>query len=93
VSECPHENFAADVAVGRITDDGGRVHSFLAEVTVRCLDCGEPFHFLGLEAGLSFTRPTVDVAATTLHAPIAPGVAPLPARMRSEVPGRPEDAS
>lgn len=84
---CPHEAFAARVEVCRIADDNDprRVRSFIADVTVSCTTCGTPFHFVGADAGLSFTRPMVNFGATTLHAPIAPGEAPLPSRMRVEV--------
>jgi hypothetical protein len=83
---CAHDRFSANVDVHRLTDDSGRVRNFIAEVQVRCLDCGEPFHFVCPDIGLSFTRPTVNVGATTLHAPMAPGEAALPDRIRFEVP-------
>lgn len=88
MSDCEHTHFEATVAVNRLTDEGGVVRNFIAEITARCTDCGVPFHFLGADSGLSFTRPTVNVGATTLHAPIAPGVAPLPARIQYEAPPR-----
>jgi len=84
--DCGHERFSAHVGVQRLTDDGGRVRNFIAEVQVSCTDCGEPFHFLCADAGFSFTRPTVNVSATMLHAPIAPGEAGFPDRIRFEVP-------
>jgi hypothetical protein len=84
--DCTHERFSAHVGVHRLTDEVGRVRNFIAEVQVSCTDCGEPFHFLCPDAGLSFTRPTVNVGATTLHAPIAPGEAMLPDRIRFEMP-------
>jgi hypothetical protein len=83
---CEHERFSAHVGVQRLTDDSGRVRNFIAEVQVSCMDCGEPFHFLCRDIGLSFTRPTVNVGATMLHAPIAPGEAALPDHIRFEVP-------
>lgn len=70
---CPHEKFTADVSVHRLADASGVVRNYMADVTVRCADCGEPFRFLGPGTGLSFQRPCVDVPATTLHVPIAPG--------------------
>ncbi len=82
---CEHEEFDANVAVQRLGDDGV-VHSFIAEVSIRCARCGEPFHFVGPPAGISFKHPTVNVGATTLHAPIAPGVTALPQRIQVEVP-------
>jgi hypothetical protein len=83
---CAHERFSAHVGVQRLTDDSGRVRNFIAEVQVRCTECGEPFHFLCPDTGLSFTRPTVNVGATMLHAPIAPGQVALPDHIRFEVP-------
>jgi hypothetical protein len=86
---CAHERFSAHVSVQRLTDDVGRLRNFIAEVQVNCADCGEPFHFVCPDTGFSFTRPTVNVGATTLQAPIAPGEAALPDRIRFEMP-RPE---
>jgi hypothetical protein len=83
---CQHEDFAARVEVHRLTDDAGNVRNFVAEVTVRCVACDLPFHFVGPEAGYSFARPTVNIGATTLHAPIAPGESTvIPSRIRYEV--------
>ena len=83
---CAHPEFSADVGVARITDgDDGPVRNYVADITITCAACGLPFHFIGPTAGLSFTRPTVDVAGTTLHAPIAPGEAPIPRRLTFEV--------
>ena len=87
MTDCEHENFGAQVRVQRLTDDAGRVQNFVAEVTVSCAECGLPFHFVGPDAGFSFVRPTVNVGATTLHAPLAPGEGPMPARIRYELPG------
>jgi hypothetical protein len=84
--DCAHERFSADVGVQRLTDDSGRVRNFIAEVQVSCTDCGEPFDFLCPDTGFSFVRPTVNVGATMLHAPIAPGPAALPDHIRFEVP-------
>jgi hypothetical protein len=81
---CAHERFSADVKVARI-GDGDPIRNFVAEVSVRCDDCGLPFHFVGPDSGFSFRRPTVNVGATTLHAPTAPGEGPMPERIRYEV--------
>lgn len=85
--DCSHEDFAANVDVHRLCDDAGRVRTFLAEVSVRCAQCGLPFHFVGPNCGLSFTKPSVNVGATTLHAPISPGEGPLPGRIRYDLAG------
>lgn len=70
---CPHENYACVVTVGRLSEvDGGPITNYSAEVKVTCAECGEPFRFIGTPAGISSDFPTVDVAETTLFAPIAP---------------------
>lgn len=56
---CQHENFEASVDVGRITnEEGGDVCAFVAEVKVRCIDCGENFGFRGMAPGMSWGEPT-----------------------------------
>lgn len=84
--DCPHPDFAANIGVQRLTDDQGRVRNFVAEITVRCAVCNLPFHFVGPDAGFSFVRPTVNVGATMLHAPISPGEGGIPERIRFEMP-------
>lgn len=73
-NDCQHINFSAEVKVGRITDgDAGPVTNYVAEVSVKCAACGVPFHFVGVDSGFGFLKPTRDFVGTTLHAPIAPG--------------------
>lgn len=91
MTDCAHPDFVADVGVHRLTDDVGHVRNFVAEIKIRCSVCGSPFQFIGPPTGIAFRHPTVDVPATTLHAPIAPGertFADLPARMSFEAPPR-----
>lgn len=83
--KCQHEDFAAEVAVSRLGEGDDQIRNFIADISVKCRACGEPFHFVGVECGLSFMRPMGNVGATTLHAPIAPGEGPLPASMRVEL--------
>lgn len=87
--DCPHPDFAARVETHRLTDDAGRVRNYVAEIAISCAQCGEPFHFVGPPAGLSFYRPMVNVGATVLHAPIAPGRGPSPDGMRIEMGSKP----
>lgn len=67
-NDCKHERFHADVNVNRLLDTG----KFMAEIHIRCVECGEPFRFIGLPAGVHFEWPTVSIDETTLHAPIEP---------------------
>ncbi len=82
---CTHEVFEADVVVNRLLDDDGSVLNFVAEVRVRCGKDGKPFHFIGVDCGFAFARPTTNVGATLLQAPIKPGEGPIPDRIRFEV--------
>lgn len=52
MSACEHMNFDATVGVARMTDgEGGPVNGFMAEVRIKCRDCGVPMQFLGLQPG------------------------------------------
>ena len=68
MKDCCHEQFRADVKVARLEDSG----KFMAEIQVRCVQCDEPFRFVGLRAGVSFERPMVSIDELELHAPIEP---------------------
>lgn len=44
---CPHENLACTVNIPRIA--GGVLGiDHRADVTIKCVDCGQPFEFVGL---------------------------------------------
>ncbi len=72
---CEHLDFAAEVAVNRIgtaeTADG-MPSAYMADVRVKCADCGEPFRWVGVQGGLSFSKPMVSVDEAELHAPLRP---------------------
>lgn len=73
---CPHLNFAADVAVNRIADPPDSLPTaYIADITVDCADCGEPFRWTGVQAGVSFNHPMVSVNEEELHAPLRPASA------------------
>lgn len=70
---CPHEDFAAVVAVNRLSSvEGGPIDAYIADITVRCADCDEPFRWIGVPAGFSPAHPMVSVDETELHAPMRP---------------------
>lgn len=73
MTTCEHENFKANVRVGRLTrGDDGPVTGYSADVTIACAQCGLPFRFIGLDAGNHFAEPRVSVDGTELRAPIEP---------------------
>ena len=56
MESCKHMNFEANVQV-RIEDQG----RFVAEIHIRCRDCGTPFQFMGLKPGFDFDGATVSL--------------------------------
>jgi hypothetical protein len=70
---CAHQNFKANVAVGRLTQrDNGPVIGYTADVTVTCAECGLPFRFIGVSAGNHYSEPRVSIDGTELRAPLEP---------------------
>lgn len=65
---CKHTDFEASVQVNRL-DDVGR---FMADVRVKCAECGTPFRFVGLPSGVDLNSPTVSIDATEGRFPIGP---------------------
>lgn len=65
---CEHHNFDANVRVCRIEDKG----RFVAEVSIKCVDCGVPMQFMGLEPGLNFDGATVSLDGLELNIGIHP---------------------
>lgn len=63
---CPHEHFDAHVKVGRLLRKEGDTHAnrFCADITIKCLQCGEPFRFLGLPCGLDLEGASVSADGT-----------------------------
>lgn len=74
VRSCEHSDFESNNTVTRLTDEAGTITGYILDVTVRCLECGEPFTFLG-PSGFSFTAPLASIDGQTLHAPITPACA------------------
>lgn len=74
---CPHLDFDAYVMVNRRTksDTDPTVIAFSADIKVNCKDCGEPFRWTGLQAGLSPRRPMCSLDETELRAPLRPASA------------------
>jgi hypothetical protein len=71
MDKCEHQNFRADVAVGRLSqDEGGPVTHYCAEIKVICTECNLPFESIGLPLGSSAYRPTVSIDGLELRAPI-----------------------
>lgn len=74
---CPHEHFDAYVDVNRITasDTDPTVVGYTADIKVTCRDCGEPFRWTGVRAGMSPRQPMCSIDETELRAPLRPASA------------------
>lgn len=76
--QCQHMNFGANVSVGRITkSEGAPVDYFTADVRIKCADCGLPFQFLGLEAGMDTQGARVSVDGLEARLAVCPQGAEL----------------
>ncbi len=69
---CEHENFKAEVAVSRLTDETGKITGYTTDITVHCNDCLKPFEWIGVPGGVSPNHPCVDIERVELRAPIRP---------------------
>ena len=75
MADCQHMNFEASVNVARIEDKG----RFLAEIRIRCKDCGTQFQFMGLKPGFDYNGATVSLDGLEANIGIHPeGVRPNP---------------
>ena len=61
-------DFAASVVVARLEDSGG----FMAEITIRCSECGLPFQFLGLTPGCDTQGARVSIDGLEANIAIVP---------------------
>lgn len=86
---CEHNNHRVDAKIAKLTDSGATI----AEIRITCAECGEPYRFVGIDAGLSFDGPRVSIDGLELNAPIEPeGHKRLASRATYEMPRRnPED--
>ncbi len=72
---CEHHNFQASVKVARLED----TKQFMAEITVKCGDCGTAFQFLGLEPGIDMQGARVSIDGLEANIAICPaGARPSP---------------
>ncbi len=71
--ECEHMTFAAEVDVSRLpAKEGGPIERYCADVRIKCADCGLPFRFIGLPAGLDLNGAATSINAEEARLAIAP---------------------
>jgi hypothetical protein len=70
---CEHENFTSNVNVIQLTDvPDGPVTSHVAEVSIRCAECGKFFRFIGMPFGIAGDGPARSFNGTEARLPIEP---------------------
>lgn len=74
-AKCPHDDIVATLHINKFEDTGG----YMAEFRIQCRNCGHPFQFLGLEAGVNLHGAAVDLDGQELRIAISPaGENPTP---------------
>ena len=63
--ECPHDNFDAQVDVGKLTD----INTLMVDLKIVCRECGSRFSFIGLPSGIDFKSPTCSVSGLEARLP------------------------
>lgn len=82
MNKCEHKDFKAVVNVNRLTksETDSTVIAYSADVRINCIECGLPFEFIGVDAGMMPDKPMASVDAQELRAPIRPkGLRIMPA--------------
>lgn len=76
--KCEHEKFDAKVQVARLCDPGIPT-AFVAEITIKCAECGANFEFQGLQPGVDTQGATVSIDGQEARIAICPpGTKPNP---------------
>lgn len=71
-SDCEHQDFEGRIEVTRILakDGDAEAWQFTADVTVRCVGCGELFGFRGPPGGFSWHEPRCTVDGRKISLPL-----------------------
>lgn len=70
---CEHNDFTVEVDVNRLPAvEGGPIERYSADVRIKCAECGVPFRFLGLPAGLDLTGAATSVDGEEARLAILP---------------------
>lgn len=87
---CNHKSFAAKCEVSRLvkpTNKSDIADDYTMDVTVKCAECGMPFEFIGVPAGISFKHPTVSADFKELRVPIRPNTDSFATDISYDFPG------
>lgn len=79
MSDCEHHSFAAEVDVARLEIS----KRFMADIRIKCADCGKPMRFIGMPMGLDLNGCAVSPDGTEARLAIHP--------VNEQVPGLSDD--
>lgn len=72
---CKHMKFQSAISVYRLTEPGSdEVKGYVADVRIKCSDCGVPMEFLCERQGSSLTEPAASLDHKELRCPLRPSV-------------------
>lgn len=74
IKKCRHEKFHTHAVIHRLkdSDQSEEIKAWHVDIKINCDECGMPFEFIGVSAGLNFNQPTVNLDFTELRMPIRP---------------------
>jgi|SRR5580700_686421 hypothetical protein len=86
LTKCEHKDFKAMVNVGRLLDNATEscVVGYIADIRIKCAECGLPFEFLGLEPGVDTQGARVSLDGLEARIALTPkGTRPNPFQRRA----------
>ncbi len=73
MANCEHLNFMTYAEIARMPSvENGPIDRFSASIRIVCEDCGLPFRFIGLPAGVDLNGAATSIDATEARLAIAP---------------------
>lgn len=82
MSNCKHDNFAAEVDVTKLETSG----RMMADVRIKCADCDKPLRFIGLPVGLDLNGAAVSADGTEARIAVYP-VGEVVPDLKDDAPG------
>lgn len=75
MSDCTHQNFHTAAEINRLQEENEtEPHAYVVELTIKCLDCGQPFYFQGLPCFVYDGRPSTSALGDKARLPITPHI-------------------
>lgn len=72
MNSCQHMEFECSANINRLENDTGDPMQFQADIRIKCVNCGEPFKFIGLPYGVDLNGAAVSADGLEGRFAIAP---------------------